>query len=72
MSKILKMLFMRILHKSQEIQEIKTIKDLHFVCWDSALITEIFVAVIKEDANFSTDDILEIANEAYQEVQVND
>ena len=69
MSKILKMLFMRILHKTQEIQEIKTIKDLHFVCWDSALITEIFVVVIKEDANFSIDDILKIANEAYQEVE---
>lgn len=68
MSKILKMLFMRILYKNQEIQEIKTIKDLHSVCWDSALITEIFAAVIEEDVNFSTNDILEIANEAYQEV----
>lgn len=68
MSRILKMLFMEIMHKNPEIQEVKTIKDLHSVCWESAKVTEIFAVVIKEDVNFSTDDILEIANEAYQEV----
>jgi len=71
MHEILKMLFESIFNKSSGVEKIKTIEDLCNAVWDSSKIARIFAAMNDSRGDFSTADILEIADEAYQEVCVN-
>lgn len=69
MNEILKMMFMDIMHKEENIKGINTIDDLCCTVWDKNRIANIFAA-INDDGNigYKSKEILEIANMAYQEV----
>lgn len=73
MSEILKILFKEIMHKEESIEAIKSTSELCAVVWSEKKIVEIFSA-INDDENivYYTEDILTIANAAYQEVKAND
>jgi len=68
MDKILKILFAELLYKNREVSEIKSIGDLCKAAFGAEKIVKIFAAVIDGQNGISTEEILKIANEAYQEV----
>lgn len=68
MEKILKMLFLGSLFKNREVSEIKSIGDLCKAAFGAEKVTEIFAAMNDDKNGLSTEEILKIANEAYQEV----
>lgn len=68
MEGILKMLFERLVMKMDSIQEVKTVEDLCRVSYSSNEIAKIFSFMNDDQDGFGTEEILEIANEAYQEV----
>ena len=67
MNEILKMLFKEILFKFDGIEKIETVKDLCTATLCSDKIACIFAAS-NDSGSISTAEILNIANEAYQEV----
>lgn len=67
MKNVLKILFEQFLRKNENIKKIETIEDLCEAVWDSKNIARIFAAT-NDDGNFSTAEILSIADEVYQEV----
>ena len=69
MDEILKMLFEVILERSSELKEINTISDLCEAVWDKGKLVKIFAANNDDQDGFSTEEILKIANAAYQEVK---
>lgn len=68
MEKILKMLFKEILLQDKNIKKIETIEDLCNVAVQDKKIVYIFAANNDDIESLSTEDILIIANKAYQEV----
>ena len=68
MNEILKMLFVEVLSKDSNVEEIKTVRDLCDVAWSQKKIVRIFAAINDANTGFTTTQILNIANEAYQEV----
>ncbi len=68
MNEILKMLFKEILFKFDGIEKIETVKDLCTATLCSDKIAYIFAANNDDRDGFGTEEILSIANEAYQEV----
>lgn len=68
MEEILKMLFEAILNKNNKVENITTVQDLCNVAWDGNKVVRIFAANNDDQDGFSTEEILSIANKAYQEV----
>ena len=68
MEEILEMLFEAILNKNNKVENIATVQDLCDVAWDSNKVVRIFAANNDDQDGFSTEEILSIANKAYQEV----
>ena len=71
MDEILKMLFQSILFKREEIAEIKDTDNLYDTTTSPKQIIKIFAIMNDTQSNFSTEMLLKIANEAYQEVCAN-
>lgn len=72
MEEILKMLFGEILIKREEIKKIGTVEDLCKVTWNKDKLVSIFAANNGDRGGFDTDEIIAIANKAYQEVCANE
>lgn len=72
MKKILKMLFKAIMRKYSDIKSIETLEDLCKAVWNASDIACIFAAMNDDQDGFSTEKILKIADEAYQEVLDNE
>lgn len=72
MEEILKMLFGEILIKREEIKKIGTVEDLCKVIWNKDKLVSIFAAINGDRDGFDTDEIIDIANKAYQEVCANE
>ena len=68
MEEILKMLFEAILNKNNKVENIATVQDLCDVAWDGNKVARLFAAMNDDQEGFGTEEILSIANEAYQEV----
>lgn len=68
MEEILKMLFEAILNKNNKVENIETVQDLCDAAWDGNKVVRIFAANNDDRDGFSTEEILSIANKAYQEV----
>ena len=68
MEEILKMLFEAILNKNNKVENIATLQDLCDVAWDGNKIARLFAAMNDDQEGFGTEEILSIANKAYQEV----
>jgi len=68
MHETLKMLFELIFDKNSKVEKIETVTDLCNAAWDITKVARIFAAMNDSRGDFSTADILKIANEAYQEV----
>lgn len=68
MEEILKMLFEAILNKNNKVENIATVQDLCDAAWDGNKVVRIFAANNDDQDGFSTEEILSIANKAYQEV----
>lgn len=68
MKEILKMLFELILFVDENVNEINDMDDLCDAALNPRKIIEIFAVMNDDQDGFSTEEILEIANEAYQEV----
>ena len=71
MEEILKLLLQEILSKDDRVEKIETVKELCDAAWDRERLIRIFAANNDDRDGFSTEEILEIANEAYQEVCAN-
>ena len=71
MEEILKMLLQEILSKDDRVEKIETVNELCDAAWDRERLIRIFAANNDDHDGFSTEEILEIANEAYQEVCAN-
>lgn len=57
------------MERSNELKEINTISDLCEAVWDKGKLVKIFAANNDDQDGFSTEEILKIANTAYQEVK---
>ena len=69
MEEVLKMLFEAILNKNNNVENIATVQDLCDVAWDGNKVVRIFAAMNDDRDGFGTEEILSIANKAYQEVR---
>ena len=67
MEEVLKMLFEAILNNNK-VETIATVQDLCDVAWDGNKVARLFAAMNDDREGFSTEEILSIANKAYQEV----
>lgn len=71
MKTLLKMLFKEMMYKQSNVKRIDTIDDLCKVIIMQGKLVELF-AVLNDEADFGTEEVLFIANKAYQEVHEND
>ena len=71
MEELMKILLKDIMLKGNEIEKIKTLEDLCKVTWNKDKLVMIFAANNGDRDGFDTDEIIAIANKAYQEVCAN-
>jgi len=68
MKTLLKMLFKEMMYKQSTVRRIDTVSDLCKAIIQQDKLIELF-AVLNDEADFGTEEILYIANMAYQEVR---
>lgn len=71
MKTILKLLFKEMMRKSGDVKHIHTASDLSKVIWSQEKLIAL-LAILNDEADFCSEEILYIAEQAYQEVRDND